>query len=69
MDETKNSLGGAPGAVNLEPPKHTDTDNVLVEEIENPMGRNCQSNATDSSYEKHPHVSVAVVRPVSMNEQ
>lgn len=64
-------VGCTPCAVNLEPPEHTDADDVLVKEVDDPVGKavgqQIQTSAT--GVRCCLHVSIASIRPLAMYEE
>ena len=55
-----NALLRTPTTIDLEPPKYTNTDNVLVEEVDNPEGRGMRRMHTRK------HIKLTCFRSLSM---
>ena len=63
-----NSLGRTPTTVDLIPPQHANTDDILVEEVDDPE----ESVSEPIPYECLPvdsHIPIPRIRPVTMHEQ
>lgn len=61
-------LGRRPAAIYLEPPQHANANDVLVEEIDDPAHEAPISAENARTKLRHPHVSVASVRPMPVHE-
>ena len=62
------SLLTAPRAVDHVPPKDTDTDDVLVEEVDNPMIVSTTAKF-DNKGETILHITISRIRPVPMHKK
>jgi hypothetical protein len=64
----KHLLLRTPTTEDLEPPQNTNTNNILVEEVDNPVTR-VSANSSFKPTLYNSHVSVPGVRPMPMYQQ